>query len=197
MENLTNDTRRASPTDPRFLIWKDENDVPCWNIGFAENGFDRENNVIGLLTNFPTDVPTATVKFEGKKVTVTGKTLDEVYSKVIETYLRMVEESAEIKIEKMVKEYNEEIVVAETKTPPVGPKLWEEMTDKELEEFEKEWVEDFMFNTGSSRKIAEMKYETWLNREANFARDEKIMAERNSKEIRNEWAVYHSNKEEK
>ena len=150
MTTLTNDTRRASPTDARFLIWKDENDVPCWEIGFAENAFNRENNVIALLINFPTDVPTATVKFEGKEVTVTGKTLDEVYSKVIETYLRMVEESAEIKIEKMVKEYNEEIVV-ETKTTPVGPKLWEEMTDKELEEFEKEWVEDYVFHTGVTK----------------------------------------------
>ena len=190
MTTLTNDTRRASPTDARFLIWKDENDVPCCVIGFAENAFNRENNVIALLTNFPTDVPTATVKFEGKEVTVTGKTLDEVYSKVIETYLRMVEESAEIKIEKMVKEYNEEIVV-ETKTTPVGPKLWEEMTDKELEEFEKEWVEDYVFHTGVTKKQAKMQYEVWVNQEGHFARDEKILVERNSDALKNEWLLGH------
>jgi|TARA_R110002020_G_scaffold48763_3_gene138977 hypothetical protein len=188
MKNLTNRTRRASPTDPRFLIWKDENDVPCWNIGFAENGFDRENNVIGLMTNLPADIPAATVKFEGKRVTITGKTLDEVYSKVIETYLRMVEDSAEIKIEKMVKEYNEEIVVAGT--PPVGPKLWEEMTDKELKVFEKEWVEDYVLHTDVTKKVAKMQYEVWLNQEGHFARDEKILAERNSEALKNEWLLF-------
>ena len=211
MPILRDDTLRDSPTDPRFLIqklnwdgtprnWTDQIiiDTPIWDLFFDEHG--THSNDIGCVTNFPGEGPMATVKCEKKEKTVKATTLDEVYKLAIAAYLELEtvvemekasKELAELEAYEWHEDYDDwmdatfpqEIPKQETKETelPIEEILWDDLTPKQRKIFDKEWVADYMNETGCKKSVAKMQFEQWLNQEAQYARDENILHRRSNK----------------
>ena len=66
----------------------------AWEIKYSDNGFDYKN--IGLVTDFDGDFPTATVRHGEIKKPITGTSLAEVCTKVIEVYEELLKEADEV-----------------------------------------------------------------------------------------------------
>ena len=179
----------ASDNDLRFVATKDGWDKtprnflpreiierPIWNIGFDEDAFDRESNVVGMITNFDGDGPMATVNYEGKKLTVSAPTLDETFALAMAAYFDCVKqwqdevdfeaEKAQEHSENHLATLHEELDEESTeKEVWVG---WDDLTEKARSDFEIEWIESQVCETGCDREIASMLFDQWLNTEAQY-----------------------------
>lgn len=155
----------------------------AWEIKYSDNGFNYKE--IGLVTDFNGDIPTATIHHGEVEETITGSSLSEVCSKVIEVYeelLRKAEAKAEAKAKaEEAKEeaeylaYCKEVEKAEAEVEEVEIPLSKipflNFTETQHKLFEKEWVADYIDVTGCKKAVAKNQYIVWVNQEGWQSRD--------------------------
>lgn len=186
---FTNTTLIHSLDDPRFVVTKKGWDKtprnflpreiierPIWNIGFDEDAFDWESNVVGMITNFDGEGPMATVNYEGKKVTVSAPTLDATFELAIAAYFDCVKQwqnEADFEAEFVIEGYVEtEFLEPEA---PFGESTekevwvgWDDLTEKARSDFKIEWIESHASHTGCDGEVASVLFDQWLNTEAQY-----------------------------
>ena len=67
---------------------------------------------------------------------------------------------------------------------PMEDTLWWDLSDEQRAQYEEEYVQDLMQETGSSREMAEMNFEQWLNADGWMTRDARIEARREREQER-------------
>jgi len=174
----------CSEKGEQFLnYWK------AWEIKYSDDGFNYKE--IGVVTDFNGDIPTATIHHGDFEKTMTGASLAEVCTKVIEVHeelLRKAEAKAEAKakaeaekeeaeylayckeVEKAEAEAEVEAEVEEVEIP-LSKIPFLNFTPKQHKLFEKEWVADYIDVTGCKKAVAKNQYEVWVNQEGWQSRD--------------------------
>ena len=134
----------------------------AWEIKYSDDGFNYKE--IGVVTDFNGDIPTATIHHGDVEKTMTGSSLSEVCSKVIEVHEELLRK-AEAKAEAKAKAEVEEVEIPLSKIPFLN------FTPKQHKLFEKEWVADFIDVTGCKKSVAKNQYEVYVNQEGWQSRD--------------------------
>ena len=170
---LRNETLRAGLSDPRFWLNKDNWDkrtprwmveeavlaLPAWNVTFGEDGIDRGFEV-AVVTNFPFEGPVATVKVGEVEKTLKGDSLEDLCDEVIRVALELLSTDPD--------PVDDDEEVVETSAEDT---YWNDLTDKQRKDYEKEWVADYARETGCTKSDASFQYDRWLDQEGWTSRD--------------------------
>mgnify|MGYP003138284427 CR=1 FL=1 len=137
-----------APKEDLLCSWQGEqflNYWKAWEIKYSDDGFNYNN--IGLVTDFNGDIPTATIHHDDKDVEITGASLAEVCTKVIEVYEELLRE-AEVKTEAAEAEADEkeakELAKIEKAKAEAEPNFLNEepIFDEDNEIKYNKWLED-------------------------------------------------------
>tara|TARA_R110002020_G_scaffold293166_1_gene508583 strand:- start:415 stop:987 length:573 start_codon:yes stop_codon:yes gene_type:complete len=123
----------------------------AWDIKYSDDGFNYNN--IGLVTDFNGDIPTATISHGDNAKTITGSSLSEVCSKVIEVHEELLKE-AEVEVDSNMKYF------------AIVEKAEAEADEKEAKELAKEAEAEAEPNFLNEEPIfdedGELRYNKWL-----------------------------------